>query len=392
MSARQDEETDFLAFPEPSPTSSLEDLSNIPASSGTLSQIPTRSSRVEFVTDDDVDASPEPDIISRFLKATKRYTDYTASKARKLYHAALNINPLLIPPKTPIDRYLPTEIIIEIFSYLPWETLLACSLASRIWGEILWNHGQDRSLLKPGGNDRYTAPRKHIAIVYHKVFFHRPCVTKISKNGIETIDFASQSPWKPLPFARNRSRVRRQRSDMAFGGSIFSSSSSSSPSSSDDSFVDTARNDDQFRGIRERVYINPRNNFLMNDVLLKLNPEYTPKRTARERFFGRASGIFEPPRRRSLSQDPSITLRILLYNMFIRKTTITRPIDTNDERESLTCKKFLEYITDLVIEEKRLQEDEVRKVLIYFLGQTDRSISFAVYFRATWLHESSSGD
>ncbi|KAK6519780.1 hypothetical protein TWF506_000076 [Arthrobotrys conoides] len=374
MSA-EDAETDFLAFP--SPMSSREDLSVLSQLRIATSSTTTRNTNPEGSIS--TSSNSKPRFISRLLTATKSYKSSTTSKARKLFNAALNISistKTNIPPKIskiPVDRYLPTEIHLQIFSYLPWETLLACSLASNIWSEILLHHGQDHSLLKHS-KDRYTAPRKHIGILYHKIFYHRPCKIGISKSGIESIKILSRSPWEPIHFAINRSKLRRQKSN-------FSILSSGSSSSSDDSSADVACNDDQGEGKRVVVSINPHDNFVMNDVLLKLNPIYTPKPTLMARLLAVIGR--DIPDEYQIPYDSSIELDIVITSQDEtdnRSKRIGRTLETDVEREGITLKTFLEYVIEVVAEETaELEEGEGRTFFVSFLMIKDRNISFAVY-------------
>ncbi|KAF3202083.1 hypothetical protein TWF192_000083 [Orbilia oligospora] len=384
MSAREDEEVDFLAFPEPSPTSSLEDLSNIATRDIDLDEYGSPKSK--------------PNFISRVLSvATNSYKSSTTSRiARKLFYTALNISPrgghgrqqaLATPSKIPIDKYFPVEIHLQIFSYLPWETLLACSLASRIWRDTLWHHGQDHGFIK-SSKDRYTAPRKYIGILYHKILYHRPCVLGISRDGITSVHMMSISPWEPVPLAINKSKLRSQKPKP----SILSPVSASS-SSSEDSSADVVCNDDQAEGQRIAVFLNPENNFVMNDVLLKLNPIYTPKPTMVARLLAILSGLNNvdhyteylrglDDNSSSSSSSSFIELDIVITGQDEKDSSskrIARTISTDAEREGITFKVFLEYVREIVIEEKGLDEGEEMMLFITFLMIKDKNISFAVY-------------
>ncbi|KAF3312385.1 hypothetical protein TWF173_007186 [Orbilia oligospora] len=350
--AREDEEADFLAFPEPSPTSSLEDLSHIATRDIDLDEYGSPKSK--------------PNFVSRILSvATNSYKSSTTSRlARKLFYTALNISPrgghgrqqaLATPSRIPIDKYLPVEIHLQIFSYLPWETLLACSLASRIWRETLWHHGQDHG---------------------------------ISRDGITSVHMMSISPWEPVPLAINKSKLRSRKPKP----SILSPFPASSSSSSDDSSADVVCNDDQAEGQRTTVFLNPENNFVMNDVLLKLNPIYTPKPTMVARLLAILNGLNNVNNyteylrglddNSSSSSSSSIELDIVITGQDEQDSSskrIARTISTDKEREGITFKVFLEYVREIVIEEKGLEEGEEMMVFITFLMIKDKNISFAVY-------------
>ncbi|KAF3084066.1 hypothetical protein TWF102_000500 [Orbilia oligospora] len=364
MSAREEEEVDFLAFPEPSPTSSLEGLSHIATRDIDLDECGSPKSK--------------PNFVSRILSvATNSYKSSTTSRlARKLFYTALNISSrgghgrqqvLATPSRIPIDKYLPVEIHLQIFSYLPWETLLACSLASRIWRETLWHHGKDHGFIKSSKD--------------------RPCVLGISRDGITSVHMMSTSPWEPVPLAINKSKLRSRKPKP----SILSPFSASS-SSSDDSSADVVCNDDQAEGQRTTVFLNPENNFVMNDVLLKLNPIYTPKPTMVARLLAILNGLNNVDHyteylrglddNSSSSSSSSIELDIVITGQNEEDSSskrIARTISTDEERDGITFKVFLEYVREIVVEEKGLEEGEEMMVFITFLMIKDKNISFAVY-------------
>ncbi|KAK6502043.1 hypothetical protein TWF481_009859 [Arthrobotrys musiformis] len=399
MSTSQDGDTD-LCFSDPDDAA----------------QIPTRSNRVA----DAVRAAGhghEPSrkrssTISRLLNAAQRYTSSKASKfAQELFGSRRENptpSPLLIPSEIPIDKYFPAEIHLEIFSYLPWEAQLACSLASHIWAKILLAHGKDYSL-NTGGiykntNGRYSNSHKRVAIMHHVVFWRRTCELEIHEDGTERFGLASKSFWTPflsLEKRKGRNSYRRYHlynhhnmtPPYIYGGlwsppsySSFSISSSSFSSLSSVSslhstfpryYGDDEDGDDVER--REVVYIpHPDQNFIMNDVLLKPNPDYISRSTLFAKLFSRKPAVGSPPPQ-DIHPKCTIILRIANKAGDKDRKSITRHVFMDSEREEITVKVFLEYVARVVRENREFGEGDVRKVEVSKVKVKDRKIIFAVF-------------
>ncbi|KAK6519278.1 hypothetical protein TWF281_003114 [Arthrobotrys megalospora] len=343
-------------------------------------QIPTRGPPTNVYAD------PKPNIILRFLNAKNKYSDAAAAKAWGLLgRASKTPKPLLITPEIPIDRYLPLEIHLQIFSYLPWESLLACSLASRIWEQILWTHGQDLALIS--GSERHSRPSKRLSC--HKVFHRRICELEIHEDGIDTVGFSSVSPWKPVSYSSS-SRGLRTRSRRG-------SSPSYNPSSSDDSSSSSSSgiSIDEDERKREMVYIHPQRSFVLNDALLKLDLARIEKKSLYWAYFRNYSKFKNPldkryKRGRRTSSEVE-TPPSLMYSINLLMTTNFAKLDRNTKSTSWTIDEdageeaivtvgmFLEYVARTVRENWELKKGQTKKVAVRVKFIQAGQITFAVY-------------
>ncbi|KAK6358747.1 hypothetical protein TWF730_008069 [Orbilia blumenaviensis] len=331
---------------------------------------------------------------SRFFNI-KEYARSTVSKARELLNKPVFIDPLLIPSDIPIDRYLPPEIHLEIFSYLPWESQFACSVASRIWKQILWIHGQSSSLID--GYDRYCRASLKQRYHHHKIFDRRTCELRISNNGIDVVGVTSTSHWKPRPTPLgkikpgSRRQLRDRRDTRRDSFSSTSSSGSDLDSSSDSSSSDepdsgkygrsTKHKDSDSEGGLETVWLDPQQSFIMNDVLLKPNPKYVLKNPLYTSLI-RSSGIKDP-----LVDLERCSITLLLthdsdgFKLFGERRPSTWALATDEEREAVTVRAFLEHVARAVKGGKELEEGEVKKVNLKVKLVGQGNIIFMAYVK-----------